>query len=506
MAHPTSRRPGKVVPRLLAVLALRLFAAGVWVAAVLLPARPRATIRPPEPVRFAELSPDGKTVATAPVGKVCGSIRLWDAVSGQERAVLRTRPLIAESCSFSPDNRFLVVQDAKGNVNLWDVTTGREYASLPAVREAGGVSPFFHFSPDGRLLVYADPPKRVARLWDADAKTERALLGPNVVCVFGFSPDGRLLATRERNAETSVSTMTVWNTTTGRPFRKFEVVTEHEDFTVAFAPDGKTLAAAFWQVRSHRPVTVSAEVMLWDLDAETLRAQLDCLEVGSTFNLYRERLLTFSPNGRVLAFGAVAFWDVQVTPPRRLDVPPSTACMFSPDGKLLAVIEAPHTAGEPIVRLVGLDTAQVRTTVRGPTLETVLPHGRLLPVAFAPRDNLLLIGGCQQEQKGRFRTWLAGLFGLPGDRHVSIIQAYDTTTGHPRSRVRSPCTWSSAQLSNNGRTLLTCCADGTLQLWDLPPRRPWGRIVGYAAIAPAFLLGASWLITRQRGVLCATTG
>jgi WD40 repeat protein len=51
----------------------------------------------------------------------------------------------------------------------------------------------------------------------------------------------------------------------------------------------------------------------------------------------------------------------------------------------------------------------------------------------------------------------------------------------------------SAVFSPNGRWLATIDGDGIVRVWELPLRRPWQRIFGYAAIATlacalAFLL------------------
>jgi WD40 repeat protein len=94
--------------------------------------------------------------------------------------------------------------------------------------------------------------------------------------------------------------------------------------TLAFSPDGKTLAVA----GNHR-------ITLWDLDRQTVIARLDAADAVSA--------VAFAPDGRTLAASAydrVVLWDL-TSRTRRATLPMGTfniadRLAFSPDGRVLA--------------------------------------------------------------------------------------------------------------------------------------------------------------------------
>ena len=150
--------------------------------------------------------PGGRRIASAGADGSLFTVKVWDALSGQEVFTLPgTRPGDPEffSVAFSPDGRYLVTGRLNGKVQVWDARTGDEVGTLGTHERAmRGVV----FSRDGRHLasVSADG---LVKLWDAtalrrDAKGPLQSSGqaPRAVSEPGVQP-GRTAAGDERSGK-----------------------------------------------------------------------------------------------------------------------------------------------------------------------------------------------------------------------------------------------------------------------------------------------------------------
>jgi hypothetical protein len=342
-------------------------------------------------------------------------VRQKDADGGAEVAFRRIRflPLRwmsgeARDVAFSPDGKLLATAHSynadPGEVKLWDMTTGARIASLP-LADRGVVS--VAFSPDGRLVagrVYAmaDPRSSWAIvLWDAASRREvRTFGGPaEQISVLAFSPDGKVITTCGADRATRF-----WDVASGRETRRVDgagsgwalalapdhqtlVMTgagraltlwdvagnrlrvtlepESERFavqSVAFAPDGRTLAAAGTTLDA-KGAERQGQVRLYDLAREPISRRAVLTFDGAWFGLARPNDqvtpcsdVAFTPDGRrvvAVAEHKIRIWDAAtgaelVAYDERGGSGSSDRLAVSPDGRWLAITRPGHVAVQDI--------------------------------------------------------------------------------------------------------------------------------------------------------------
>ena len=243
------------------------------------------------------------------------------------------------------DAPLLAVAPSTGGVTLWNSDTRQAVSSL-----AGSIGwpRSLTGSPDGRRVSV--PGDKTIPIWDTASGKQTQTLGADLKGFRGmaFSPDGHLLAAGIAH-DNNQAAVAVWNVETGKIVADASNVYGER---LAFSPDGKMLAALS-----------NSEIHLWDTSTWQMRTLAN---LGNENWASMGGSLAFSPDSRLLAVGdqrgfgmaagflnsgqslnpdsatTVQIWDVQTG--RRIQVlqgttGPVLSLAFSPDGKMLAVVD-----------------------------------------------------------------------------------------------------------------------------------------------------------------------
>jgi WD40 repeat protein len=269
----------------------------------------------PSAIGTLAFSPDGETLA---VGGSDGSVALWDVTARRCRVGLAAVPSPPCSLAFKPDLSAVVVVVPGMAVKVQDLTTG---STSHAVEVGACDCQAFGWSPDGRTLAVGQRDGSVVLLTPSG---RRVVVWPRPldrVTHVAFAPDGRSVAAADVNGAVAV-----WDRATGQR-QAFFPANHNRVFHLTFAPGGRTLVA---------PSLYRPNLRL--LNLETGREQAVDFRTSD-----RGRTLAFAPDGQTLATagenGSIELRDTVRGPVRAvLKGHRGLVCAlaFSPDGRRLA--------------------------------------------------------------------------------------------------------------------------------------------------------------------------
>lgn len=177
-------------------------------------------------------SPDGRALTS---GSRDGTIRLWDAATGQLLHTLEGNSSTLLDVTWSPDGNKVAAGAADTRVWVWDTATGQ---SLRTLRGYGGAINSVAWSPNG-LLFAAGGPDRTIWLWDVELSKIFRILERNsrAVVSIAWSPDGRTLAVLVEGGS-----LLLWDVDS----RQEHYIEKRSGPVsgVAWSPDGRALAFA----------------------------------------------------------------------------------------------------------------------------------------------------------------------------------------------------------------------------------------------------------------------
>ena len=295
-------------------------------------------------------SSDGKTLATAGFD---GVVHLWDIIKANKIAELKGEKSSIRSVTFAPDGKTVACVNDAGFVRLWDVATGKLNKTFPglseAMRQAASTLMLdsIAFAPDGHLLAVSGFGPTEAnwtdrfyelsvfdvagqRIWSHMGRGEQA-------CSLAFAPDGATLA------RAGWRTVKLWDSKTGEPVRTL-TPTKGTIFAIVFTPDGRTLVGG-GNIPTKDVNHQAGLVTLWDLTTGQIIHTLK----GHTGGVHA---VAVAPDGKMVASGGdshgrlsgsgspseIRLWDIPTGQlMRTVEGEQGTirGLAFAPDGKTL---------------------------------------------------------------------------------------------------------------------------------------------------------------------------
>lgn len=382
-------------------------------------------------VHQAIFSPNQRQLATAGAD---GTIRLWSLETQALETVFSWRdaenPLTATAIAtpnaptataivmiaFSPDGTQLAaIGRDSPDIHLWSVTSGKRLFTLNGLSKPVQQ---LTFSPKGDWL--AASADNEVRVWDASSGQLQATLHHAApINSLTVSPNNRALLT------TSGNSAQLWQRHPLRvsAWQRHKLL--HHDAQVrhaTFSPDGKSIATA----------------------AEDGRARLWHVGTGRL-----SRVLTAASSAMLMQGNSLRSFGQAMQPLKQV--------MFSPDGQLLATIDASH------IRLWNVNSGQLwhqlernsesnNANLAGQTDRSLgsVHSGAFNSLAFSPNSRQLVVADYLRGDEGT----------------IAVARLWDLSTGQLIGSLKGHSgAIKTVQFSNNGSLIATASTDGSTRLW-----------------------------------------
>ena len=409
-------------------------------------------------------STDGKTLASGSGDK---TIKLWAVESGKELRTLKGHSSDVNSVSFSPDGKTLASGSNDKTIKFWNVETGKELRTLTGhSNSVASVS----FSPDGKILASGSGFKAVMRslsfgstddtaikLWDVETGKEIRTLKGHSASVYSvaFSPDGKTLASGSGD-----NTIKLWDVESGKELRTLKGHSSGLNSisavnSVSFNADGKTLASG----------SNDHTIKLWDVESgKELRTLTGHTNVVNS--------VSFSLDGKTLGSGSrdktIKLWDVETGKELRTLTPR--------DNSVWGVYSVSlSSAGKTLASGSDYKTVKLWDVESGKELDAFTAHGTDVNSVSFSSDGQTLASGNTAYIVQSNEDYLAR-----GSRS-NTIKLWDVGSGKElRTLAGHLFRIHSVSFSSDGKTLASGSDNNTIKLWDVESGKELLTLTGHS--------------------------